>query len=67
MAPLARMIQTELRTKLDPAAMVFIHELRAADEDGRSRAVMRRAQAYKVLREAGIEDGEARLLAGLEI
>ena len=64
-APLARMIQAELRTKLDPAAMVSIDELRAADEDGRSRAVMRRASAFKVLREAGIEDGEARRLAGL--
>ena len=66
LAPLARMIQAELRAKLDATAMVSIHELRAADEDGRSRAVMRRAQAFKVLREAGIEDGEARRLAGLE-
>ena len=64
-APLARMIQAELRAKLDAAAVVSIDELRAADEDGRSRAVMRRAQAFKVLKEAGVEDGEARRVAGL--
>ena len=64
-APLARMIEAELRAKLDTTALVSIEGLRAADEDGRSRAVMRRAQAFKVLREAGIEDAEARRMAGL--
>ena len=66
-APLARMIEAELRLKLDATAMVAIHELRAADEDGRSRAVMRRAQAFKVLVETGMDRAEARRVAGLEI
>ena len=46
-APLARTIAGELRAKVDPTAMVNITELRAADEDGRSRAVMRRAAAVQ--------------------
>ena len=65
-APMARMIQAELRAKLDPAAVVSIDELRAADEDGRSRAVMRRAAAFKTLVDTGMERDEARRLAGLE-
>ena len=66
-APLARMIEAECREKLDPGVSIGLGALRAADEDGRSRAVARRAQAFKVLREAGVEDGEARRLAGLEM
>ena len=65
-APLTRMIEAECRDKLDPGATITLEALRASDEDGRSRATMRRAQAFKVLREAGIEDGEARRVAGLE-
>ena len=64
--PLARMIESELRAKLDPAAAVILDALRASDEDGRSRAVARRAQAYKVLRDAGIDATEARRIAGIE-
>ena len=64
-APLARMIEAETREKLDPSATVTLEALRASDEDGRSRAVSRRAQAFKVLTEAGIDSGEARQLAGL--
>ena len=64
--PVGRMIQTELRAKLDPAAMVGFEALRASDEDGRSRAVSRRAAAYKTFRDAGKDDAEAMRLAGLE-
>ena len=63
--PLAVQIQQEVRAKLDPGATVTLEALRAGDEDGRSRATMRRAQAFKTLKEAGIETGEARRLAGL--
>ena len=65
-APLGLMIQSELRAKLDPAAMVAFPSLRASDEDGRSRAVARRAQAYKVLVDAGIERDRALAMAGLD-
>ena len=63
--PLAVQIQAEVREKLHPDVSIGLETLRAGDEDGRSGAVMRRAQAYKVLKEAGVEDGEARRLAGL--
>ena len=65
-APLARMIEAECREKLDPGATVTLDALRAADEDGRSRAVARRAAAFKTLKDAGIDTAEARRLAGLE-
>lgn len=65
-APLGRLIETEARDKLDAAATVGFEALRASDEDGRSRAVARRAQAYKVLKDAGIPDAEARRMAGLD-
>ena len=65
-APLARMIEAECREKLDPGATITLDALRASDEDGRSRAVARRAAAYKTLRDAGIDTTEARRLAGLE-
>ena len=65
-APLARMIEAECREKLDPGATVTLDALRAADEDGRSRAVSRRAAAFKTFRDAGMDSAEARRLAGLE-
>ena len=64
--PLALLVQAECRAKLDPSAIVTLDALRAADEDGRSRAVARRATAFKVMKEAGIDQAEARRLAGLE-
>ena len=65
-APLGKMIEAELRAKLDPAATVTFEALAAADEDGRSRAISRRAAAAKTLADMGIERGEALRLAGLE-
>ena len=46
-APIGRVIEAECRAKLDPAARVSFDALRASDEDGRSRAVSRRAQAAR--------------------
>ena len=67
-APLARMIESEMRLKLDATAVVSISELRAADEDGRSRATMRRVQAAKVLMvDMGMARDEALRRAGLEV
>ncbi len=65
-APVGLMIQTELRAKLDPAATVDFDALRASDEDGRSRAVARRAQAFRTFADAGVGRAEALRLAGLE-
>ena len=65
-APLARMIEAECREKLDPACIVSLDALRAADVDANSRAVTRRAQAYKTFRDAQMDDAEARRLAGLD-
>ena len=53
------MVRAELRAKLDPAAVVFLKALRAADQDSRSRAVARRLQAFKVPREASVNSDEA--------
>ena len=64
--PLALLVQAECKAKLDPSCIVTLDALRAADEDGRSRAVSRRASAFKTLRDAGIDTAEARRLAGLE-
>ena len=64
--PLALLVQAECKAKLDPSCIVTLDALRAADEDGRSRAVSRRAAAFKTLKDAGIDMAEARRLAGLE-
>ena len=64
--PLAILVQAECKAKLDPSCIVTLDALRAADEDGRSRAVARRAQAFKVLRDANVDTAEARRIAGLE-
>ena len=64
--PLALLVQAECKAKLDPSAIVTLDALRAADEDGRSRAVSRRAAAFKTFRDAGLDTAEARRLAGLE-
>lgn len=64
--PLAATVQAELRAKLDPMAVVNLDAMRASDEDGRSRAVARRAQAFKVLKDSGISRGRAMRIAGLE-
>ena len=65
-APIGAMIEAELRAKLDPVAMVSFDALRASDEDGRSRAVSRRANAFKTFIDANVERGEAMRLAGLD-
>ena len=65
-APIGLALETELQAKLHPGAGVTFEALRAADTDGMSRATMRRAQAYKIFREAGKTDAEALRLAGLE-
>lgn len=64
-APIGRMIEAEVRRKLDPAAEVSFDALRASDEDGRSRAVSRRAAAAKVFLDMGMERDAALRLAGL--
>ena len=64
-APIGRMIEAEVRQKLDPLAVVSFDALRASDEDGRSRAVSRRAQAAKTLTDMGMDRDEALTLAGL--
>ena len=66
-SPIGMMIQAEIRTKLDaPDCQISFPSLRASDEDGRSRAVSRRAQAFKILREAGVDSSDAMRLSGLE-
>ena len=64
-APLGRMIEAELRAKLDRSATVAFEALRASDEDGRSRAVSRRAAAAKTFADMGLDRAEALRLAGL--
>ena len=64
--PLGRMVEGELRAKLDPRAAVAFEALRASDEDGRSRAISRRAAAFKTFMDAGIGRAEALRLAGIE-
>ena len=64
-APLGKMIQAELRLKLEASADVSFEALRASDEDGRSRAISRRAAAAKTLSEMGIDRGSALRMAGL--
>ena len=49
-APIGRILETELRAKLDESASVTFEALRASDEDGRSRAVARRATAAATLK-----------------
>ena len=66
MAPVALMVQDELKMKLDPAATVGLGALRASDEDGRSRAISRRATAAQTFMAAGIERDEALRLAGID-
>ena len=44
---------------------INLDALRAADVDANGRAVARRAQAYKTLTEAGMDNHEARRLADL--
>ena len=65
-APLGRMIEAELRLKLDPLATVAFEALAAADEDGRSRAIARRATAFKTFRDSNMSEDRALRLAGLE-
>ena len=66
--PLAVQIQAEVRAKLDPGTTITLDALRAGDEDGRSRATMRRVQAAKVLMvDMGMARDEALRRAGLEV
>ena len=64
-APIGSLLEAEIRAKLAPEASVSFPALRASDEDGRSRAVDRRARALKTLLEAGVERDTALRLAGL--
>lgn len=64
-APLGKLLEAEIRAKLDPMASVRFEALRASDEDGRSRAISRRADAFKKFLDAGIEREEALRLAGI--
>ena len=63
--PLGRIVETELRRKLDPSARLSFDALRASDEDGRSRAISRRANAAKIFADMGFERAEALRLAGI--
>ena len=58
-APLAKIVTEELRTKLDPGLSLDFEELRASDLAGRARA-------YKQLTEAGVDAGAAARIAGFE-
>ena len=65
--PIGMLVKAELRAKLDPLAEVSFEALRASDEDGRSRAVSRRAAAAKILSELdGVSVDQALTLAGLD-
>ncbi len=64
-APLGKLLEAEIRAKLDAGASVTFNALRASDEDGRSRAISRRATAFKTFIDAGIGRAEALRLAGL--
>lgn len=65
-APIGRILETELRAKLDESAVITFEALRASDEDGRSRAVARRAQAAAVLKEKlELTTEQAMRIAGL--
>ena len=64
-APIGRVIEAECKAKLDPSIIIGHDAMRASDEDGRSRAIMRRAAAFKTLTDAGFEKDEARKLSGL--
>ena len=56
-APLAKIIEEELRAKLDPGVGLQFEELRASDLAGR-------APAFKQLTEAGMDRAEARSICG---
>ena len=60
-----RVIEAELRDKLDSMAALAFPALRMSDEDGRSRAASRRAAAFKALKESGLSRDESLRLAGL--
>ena len=66
-APIGSLLEAEIRAKLDPEAHISFPALRASDEDGRSRAVARRANALKTFLEAGLDREAALRLAGLEL
>ena len=65
--PIGELLEAEIRAKLDPEARISFPALRASDEDGRSRAVARRANALKTFLEAGLDREAALRLAGLEL
>ncbi len=64
-APLGKLLEAEIRAKLDPAAVVRFDALRASDEDGRSRAISRRAAAAKIFTDLGYTKEKALALAGI--
>ena len=67
-APIGSLLEAELRAKLDPEARISFPAFRGqSDEDGRSRAVARRATALKTFLEAGLDREAALRLAGLEL
>ena len=58
-APLARLVAEEVSLKWGADVTLTFPELRAADRAGNARA-------YRSLRDAGMDDGDARRLSGLE-
>ena len=65
-APIGNAIEGELQRKLHPAAKVTFPMLSAQDRDQRSNEARRRANAVKLLVDAGFERSEALKLSGLE-
>ena len=64
-APIGSLLEAEIRAKLDPEARISFPALRASDEDGRSRAVARRATAFKTFLDAGQLQSLVSLKAGI--
>ena len=65
--PIGRCIRSELRLKLDPGATLEFDDLRAADIEGRARALRGRAQAAATLAALeGVDLDRALRLAGLD-
>lgn len=59
MEPIAALLETELRRKVDRSARIDLKRLMAADVSGRARA-------WRQLREGGMSEAQAALVTGLE-
>ena len=64
--PIAEIMQQEIRLKLDIDVTLGVPVADVIDEDVRSRAVARRAEAAIKLKELGLDNAEAMRRAGLE-